>query len=157
MSDKPEMAIVSEFQKSAPVDVNGLARTLGIPVFQDSDMPADMSGKLERTTSASSSSGYRIVVNAAHSLSRKRFTVAHEIAHYILHRSEVTDDAYYRSALSGGKETEANRLAAEILMPFSLIEALMKDDGMDDVRSLAQRLGVSEVALKYRLGIPVAE
>lgn len=50
----------------------------------------------------------------------KRFTIAHEIAHLLLHRpilrEGVTDDVLYRSPhLGGTQETEANKMAADIL------------------------------------------
>lgn len=55
---------------------------------------------------------------------RKRFTIAHELGHYILghNRKEVAHDdqasmEYYKS---GNQETEANQFASELLMPTSI-------------------------------------
>jgi Zn-dependent peptidase ImmA (M78 family) len=90
---------------------------------------------------------------------RQRFTVAHEISHYLLHREQIgsgiRDDVLYRSALSDAREAEANRLAADILMPESAVRAArerlrgMQDD--EAVLELAQQFGVSEAAMKIRL------
>lgn len=60
----------------------------------------------------------------------------------------------YRGGLSSREETQANQMAAEILMPFKLINKLM-DEGESTLEGLAQRLQVSVVALKIRLGAPV--
>ena len=61
---------------------------------------------------------------------RRRFTIAHEIAHFLLHRDKIgdqlSDDAMYRSSLSSDDERAANRLAADILMPMGLIQDYMR-------------------------------
>jgi Zn-dependent peptidase ImmA (M78 family) len=67
----------------------------------------------------------------------------------------LTDDEFYRSELSNTQEAEANSLAADILMPFKLLNELTAD-GMKDLDQLAARFGVSQPALRIRLGIPVA-
>src|SRR3546814_7195870 len=63
-------------------------------------------------------SGFAIYVNGSHPRVRRRFSIAHEIAHFALHRNligdGVTDDAMYRSNLSSAVEVQANRMAADI-------------------------------------------
>jgi Zn-dependent peptidase ImmA (M78 family) len=59
----------------------------------------------------------------------------------------------YRSGLSSAEEAEANKLAAQILMPRDLIKEL-KRSGVKDVEGLADHLQVSVPAMKVRLGIP---
>src|SRR3546814_4029407 len=53
-------------------------------------------------------SGFAIYVNGSHPRVRRRFSIAHEIAHFALHRNligdGVTDDAMYRSNLSRSEE-----------------------------------------------------
>lgn len=112
--------IIEQFQQEAPVDVVGIAEALGIHVWEE--RLGSISGKLFPDKLNGGTSGYSIVVNKTESEPRKRFTVAHELAHYILHRSDlengIVEDALFRSGLSSKQETEANRLAADILMPF---------------------------------------
>jgi Zn-dependent peptidase ImmA (M78 family) len=102
------------------------------------------------------SSDFSIVVNKTESRARKRFTIAHEIAHFILHRDDITDglveDALFRGGLSSKQETQANQLAAEILMPFPLIEQLMAQ-GNRTIEELAEALEVSKAAISIRLGV----
>jgi Zn-dependent peptidase ImmA (M78 family) len=114
----------------------------------------NISGKIFLDPLNGGSSGYSIGVKASEGYRRKRFTIAHEIAHFILHRSkigdELVDDAMYRSGLSTREEAQANQLAADILMPRKLIKEL-QSRGFTDVSSLADELEVSEAAIKVRL------
>lgn len=147
--------IVAKYVKSAPVDVSGLARELGINVWQSRKLPPNVSGKIFRDETNGGKSGFSIVVNAFESRNRRRFTVAHEIAHFILHRDnlnrgELVDDTLYRSGLSTEEEHEANKLAAQILMPTTLI-ADLKKSGIRNVEALADRFQVSVPAMTTRL------
>ncbi len=151
--------VIAKYQKSAPVDVIGIARELGLNVWEMQSLPSSVSGKIFRDPLNGGPSGFSIAVNASESPLRKRFTIAHEIAHFLLHRDflekdDLVDDAMYRSGLSSAEETQANRLAAQILMPFPLIQALV-DSGVKDVATLANMFQVSQPAMKIRLGIPV--
>ena len=99
-----------------------------------------------------------------HHRNRQRFTVAHELAHYLEHRPHIigdglTDDigVLFRSNQSGvsfNMEREANRIAAEILMPEKLLEAAIESGDYKTKRQLADYFGVSEEALSIRLGVP---
>jgi len=159
--DMPDArAIIRRHQERADlgaVNVENIAGDLGINVWQ-SDLSPGMSGKLFRDPRHGGPSGYSILVNRLDSAVRKRFTLAHEIAHFILHRAEfsdeLVDDAHYRSGLSNQKEAEANKLAAEILMPREQIEQV-RQSGIRSPESLAMRFGVSVQAMKIRLGIPL--
>ena len=111
--------------KTVPVDVRGLATALGLKVVEDRLSP-NVSGKIERDWFADDA--FVITVNASHSETRKRFTIAHEIAHFVLHRDQigdgVTDDGMYRSeTLSTSVERQANQYAADILMPWNLVQS----------------------------------
>ena len=98
---------------------------------------------------------YKIVVNLNHSRERQRFTIAHEIAHYILHRDQIgngiVDDALYSSILSNEIEKEANEFATEILMPMRLLTNSIREHGIDP-KKLAEEYFVSETAMAIRLG-----
>jgi|HubBroStandDraft_5_1064220.scaffolds.fasta_scaffold594148_2 hypothetical protein len=152
-------SLILRFQNAIPVDVNDIARQLGLSIWEFKNFPDTMSGKLFKDHQYGGSSGWSIGVNASEGYERKRFTVAHEIAHFLLHRDqipqELDDDAFYRSPLlSNREETDANRLAADILMPFHLLQRLQKQ-GIKSVNDLAAQLQVSPMAMKIRLGIPI--
>lgn len=65
----------------------------------------------------------------------------------------ILDDALYRSGLSSVPEAEANRFAADILMPCHLVSREMRA-GADSVEELTKRFGVSPCAMSIRLGVP---
>lgn len=78
-------AIIRRHQRTAPVDILAIARDMGVAVYTDMLGP-EVSGLIRRDQSAEAGpSGYLILVNQDHPLNRKRFTVAHEIAHFVLH------------------------------------------------------------------------
>ena len=144
-----KLQIIRNHQQSAPVQVIPLAEELGVDVYKV-DWPDNMSGRIEKDEN------YSIYVNQNHHVNRRRFTVAHEIAHFILHRNQIgdgiNDDAMYRSGMPLKVEFEANKLAADILMPWHLLNEYMEDDYT--VESLANTFQVSKSAMSIRLGIP---
>lgn len=147
-------AILRLHQQEAPVRVGALASDLGVKVVI-SELPNGISGKL--TQEPAGSGNWVIRVNRHEHKNRQRFTIAHEIAHFVLHRDEIgdglVDDTFYRSGLSERREWEANRLAAEILMPWHLIRAEANEQKQTP-SALAEKFGVSEAAMHIRLGLP---
>ena len=71
-----------------------------------------------------------------------------------MHRDRIgdglEDDALYRSGLSTLEEVQANRMAAEILMPYALIDEAIKN-GKKTIAELAQLFVVSKEAMNLRL------
>lgn len=122
-----------------------------------------ISGAIQRRNN-----GFVIRINRSHSANRQRFTMAHELAHYLLHRDEIgdgiQDDMLYRSSKADKLEFEANRFASSLLMPKFLIEEaideIKKDSGVYNdndsyyLEEVADRLKVSNQALAYKLDIP---
>ena len=148
---------IRRFQKSPPVNVVGIAKAFGLKVYHD-DLRQGVSGKILKDALHGGTSGYSIVINSNEAPNRQRFTIAHEIGHYLLHRHKIgdglEDDALYRSGLSSFDEVRANRLAADILMPLDLIEEAIKD-GAKSVQELSELFRVSPQAMSVRLEIPV--
>jgi hypothetical protein len=89
-------------------------------------------------------------------LRRFRFTIAHEIGHWVCHALEGTDLAisYCRpidltEAADRSLEREANVFAAELLMPEPAVRAGWGELGSAD--ALASRFDVSPSAMSWRL------
>lgn len=152
-----KMETVRNHQMVAPVQTVPLARALGLEVYHVPSWPGDLSGKIIRSSDMGGESGYAIFVNKGHHPNRRRFTTAHEIAHFVLHESfigdGIVDDGLYRSSLSNAMEAQANKLAADILMPWHLLNQYI-DAGRDSVTELALAFEVSESAMSIRLGVP---
>lgn len=152
-----EADIVREYMKSYPVKVGELASALGIEVVRAGLAPK-ISGLIQPSRTARA--GYEIRVNKYETRERQRFTVAHEIAHFLLHRDDigngVVDSIMYRSSLTSRKESEANRLAAAIVMPYDAVRrefAKIDSTASDAAERLAATFGVSTPAMKVRLGV----
>src|SRR5262249_28738549 len=128
--------------------------------------PGDVSGALIR-----SELGVAIAVNASQHANRIRFTIAHELAHYLLeHIADGEDHVDWdfsiirrdarSSTASDSREIEANMFAANLLMPRSFLDADLalfvgadrRINLTDDrTRYLASRYRVSEAAMSFRL------
>jgi predicted transcriptional regulator len=148
--DQAELAIVTEFMKSVPVKVGELARALGLEVVV-APLPLNISGSIEPRGNT-----FVIKVNRYEAKARQRFTIAHEIAHYLLHRDRISgglvDSVLYRSKLASRLEAEANRLAADIIMPRDAIGELISEADADErVDRLAEKFNVSRQAAEIRL------
>ncbi len=153
LKDKQVDAFIRRLQKHIPIDVVAIARVLGLVVYESHALPEGIAGKIFQDKKHGGEGGYSIVVRGGDPFVRKRFTVAHEIAHYLLHRhlfssGGLVDDALYRSQLSGVLEAQANNLAADLLMPWHLLAPLV---ATTRVFELADKFQVSEQAMKIRL------
>ncbi|MBL8712367.1 MAG: ImmA/IrrE family metallo-endopeptidase [Alphaproteobacteria bacterium] len=149
------LSTITSHQAAAPVKLSPIVEELGIKLYGVSNWPNGISGMLKKDASARS--GFAIYVNTQHPHVRQRFTIAHELAHYILHRDQIgdgiTDDALYRSGLSNWVEAAANKQAADILMPWHLINRAI-DAGASTLPELAALFEVSVSAMAIRLGVP---
>jgi Zn-dependent peptidase ImmA (M78 family) len=148
---------------ATPVDVFALAKLAGADVVQHKfDEDGNISGMLYRDEARTV-----IGVNAAHSPTRRRFTVAHELGHLRLHPGRpLILDAPARvnfrdrtaSLATDREEIEANAFAAALLMPERLVlewvgRLLTTREHTPEklVRLLADEFQVSEAAMGYRL------
>lgn len=149
---------------SVPIDVTSLAETLGA-IVEETPTNEGLSGFLLRS---SGTEKVVIGVNKNHHLNRRRFTIAHEIGHLLLHEGEplyIDRDCGFRIKLrheeaSQGlnkEEIEANEFAAELLMPSVMLDKeLMRYNGKDAldetvIATIAKKFQVSQQALIYRL------
>jgi len=147
--------IISRHQNGFPVAVGAIAKDFGIKVLK-STMPGPISGEIRETDGV-----VTIKVNRHDVKERQRFTIAHEIAHFLLHRDRIaagiTDDVLYRSRLSDELEREANRLAADIILPVRLIDNFIQANGHlkseERQRKIADDAQVSLAAVKIRSGV----
>ena len=81
-----------------------------------------------------------LLINAAIPTDRKRLTLAHELGHLALHTHDVTDDV----------ERDANRFAAEFLMPAEVIRSQLRNLTLGRLLDLKRIWGVSIQALIER-------
>lgn len=143
-----------------PVDIETLATRQGAQLTSAPNSD-DVSGFILRAPGAAAVIG----VNSSHPPVRQRFTIAHELGHLLLHaKTELHVDRLVvkmrdRRVREGtdDDEIEANRFAAEILMPEEFLRADLEDLGLvtadDDhaISRLAKRYKVSKQAMTIRL------
>jgi len=179
----PNAAILSSFlkdmfgydlnQDSPPVDVDRIAELLGIlvsdaPRFDIDDVNIVGKITLEKDQPA------RVWLNPTENsyTPRRRFTLAHELGHFCMHRATNqttfvdTKATMNRSESYWNRlESEANSFAAELLMPAGLIRSIGRE--MIDkfkaenavpmmpmvtfTEQMASRFKVSNPAMEYRL------
>ena len=95
-----------------------------------------------------------ISVNKYDNYHRQRFTLAHELAHCMLHAESLRNGRIeLRTALTSDdiKEIEANVLAGEILIPEKLLKTFYKTMPFPFLSFLAKKFDVSENVMKARL------
>lgn len=133
-----------------PVDPKAIAEFLGFTVLQY-ELPETTSGLtfIEGTVKA-------IGVNSRHAPTRQRFSIAHELGHYLNgHESYDSGGTHVESQPSyldpqQRQEIEANEFAAELLLPSDWLKRDVAEFGADGT-VLAKRYGVSEQAMWIQL------
>ena len=153
LSEEAQDKIVKH-QSEFPVKVGAIAKEFGITV-KKSTLNAGFSGEIKKQ------GGNEVIirVNRHDVKERQRFTLAHEIAHFLLHEDRIgdgiIDDILYRSNLSDVMEAQANRLAADIVMPLVLIKKSLEEmNGLkieQKIEKLAKQAELSTTAIKIRL------
>ncbi len=128
-----------------------IAEKKNINVVYEDDMPSTQSGYFRAKNGV-----YTIGINNKHHRNRQRFTFAHELGHFYLHKgkdnqdADFEDEVYYRIENTSSIEYAANEFAARLLIPEDRLAQKVKD-GMTDLNELADFFEVSLEAMKYRV------
>lgn len=138
-----------------PVKLGAIAKSLGVKVLR-STLPRGTSGQIGQENG-----DFVIRVNRHEAKHRQRFTLAHELAHYLLHRDEIvaeggwSENVLLRSGQPASVEYEANRLASDLVIPSAqLADAVTEYSGpitAEVIEDLARRFGVSTAAMEIKL------
>jgi len=127
------------------------ARNYGIEVCPDSRLDHGINGMIEKTEN-----GIVIKYDPDMHPNRQRFTVAHELGHYVC--GHLQDKPMFRDSRKNFSlenydiyEVEANRFAANLLMPKEKIDFMLYKEGITSIDKMAQLLRVSPAAMTYRL------
>lgn len=146
MIENKYLEIIDKHQQKIPVKITDIANDFGIKVYKST--MSGISGAIIKEDKE-----YVIYINSEDGRNRQRFTIAHEIAHYVLHKDKIgnnlTDNAMYRSRLSNVLEKQANRLASEILMPVKFVMEYINEN--KNISQMASLFEISEEVVKIRL------
>lgn len=135
-----------------PVDVDAVAASLDVEVLYTDQVPAGVSGLIVKTPRDKVATA---LINSLETPQRQRFTLAHELGHYVERAIARGDEDFsFRDAREMGSndlhEFYANEFAGHLLMPASDIAACQAEGmGLDE---MAVRYGVTVAALRRRLG-----
>ncbi|WP_334085047.1 ImmA/IrrE family metallo-endopeptidase [Helicobacter typhlonius] len=134
-----------------PFDIFSYIKTLDSIRLLDEYLENDISGIIEKFTHY-----YQITLNKYHSNLRRRFTLAHELGHFLLHKQYLENNKKIEDAILFRRqsninciELEANEFAAELLMPKDDFEKEVKN-GNNTIEKLSSCFQVSFAAVKYR-------
>jgi Zn-dependent peptidase ImmA (M78 family) len=149
------------------VPVERIVKSCGIDIKLD-EVDDDLSGFLVRENKGKKRS--LIGANKSHHPHRQRFTIAHELGHFLLHQGEsvhldehrqgFTINMRNRESATGedSDEREANLFAAELLMPAKFLQKDLSGQNLDLLEEegvllhkLARKYKVSTQALTFRL------
>ncbi|KKR21568.1 MAG: hypothetical protein UT48_C0006G0020 [Parcubacteria group bacterium GW2011_GWE2_39_37] len=150
----------------APVNIEKIAESMGIDVAKIKFSTDEISGAIKMR----GKEGRPVIaVNQDHCAERQRFTIAHEIGHFVLHSIDNlhvdSNSVYFRDSnalhtTTNVKEVQANQFAAELLMPRDMVIAdlrgkfklINKDEDVKTVAGLAKKYNVSQQAMMIRIG-----
>jgi Zn-dependent peptidase ImmA (M78 family) len=131
------------FSIGSMVEKEGLEVLTFIPDQNSNDVSGALMGK-------------KIYVNTKDSIKRQRFTLAHELGHYLLGHNFEEEILYRKSSMETNdyKEKEANCFAANLLVDEDiLIQAydIVKDSQENIIDTLSSAFVVSHDVMSYRL------
>lgn len=152
----PEVrANIDEYLSEHPVKLGAIAKRLGVKVLL-STLPRGTSGQIGQENG-----DFVIRINRHEAKHRQRFTLAHELAHYLLHRDRIEADGGWsenvllRSGQPANVEYEANRLASDLVIPSAQLEEATEEYSgpitSEVIDDLARRFGVSTAAMEIKL------
>lgn len=129
-----------------PINVETVADKLGLKVHYKA-LPDHISGFF-----AAEDNAFGIVVNSNHHTNRQRFTLAHEIGHYVSYKMQNKSDDIIEprdviaSQGTNPEEVFANKFAAALLMPMDEL----RNKSVESDSALSAYFMVSESAIKFR-------
>lgn len=95
-----------------------------------------------------------IAVNKKHVYKRQKFTIAHELGHFLMHKdinTNFTDAVFFRNSRIDNMEHAANEFAANLLMPEGELRKCIDEENIKSIATLSELFGVSASAIAYRI------
>jgi len=131
-----------------PLDLLGVADKFDIRIERIA-LEDDLSGILYKEKESNS---WVMQINEDHHPNRQRYTIAHELGHFCLHRhlkQRFEDKIFFRGVEANKPEWQANDFASAILMPEDRFREMVRS-GASKVEVLAKEFKVSTLALRIR-------
>lgn len=133
-----------EIPYEPPVDLELLAKRMGVTAIHDVDMAAD--GMLEQDGKHAT-----VFIRVGLNPGRRNFTLAHELAHRVLIHPNVPTVAYRRNGESDDEERLCDEIAAALLLPAPWMLSLRsRPQNLSTLRLISHRANVSLSAALVR-------
>ena len=138
--------------KGNSVDVVKLANRFGIRVYEY-PFGEGVSGAVQKNDNGEIS----IYISNQDSVERQRFSIAHELAHAVLHKDLVDSKKIVNRSKndSSNVEIEANKLAEEILMPEKSLNRFIKEEGLNKNAEISSTI-IQKIAEAFKVSKMVA-
>lgn len=147
---------IDSYLQEYPVKLGAIAHELGVKVLL-STLPRGISGQI-----CQENGEFVIRINRHEAKHRQRFTLAHELAHFLLHQDKIiAEGGWSENVLLRAPnqpiqiEYEANRLASDLVIPSDLVEQAAAEYAgpitSEVIEDLARRFGVSTAAMEIKL------
>jgi Zn-dependent peptidase ImmA (M78 family) len=163
---KKQTTSYRDYIDSIPVNIEAIIKSFDIELDKNANFPDDkVLGEISRE-----GDNYKISIKKTDHYYRKRFTMAHELGHFMLHKNKIGDGIddsenyrpVRRTNTGAGEleEKEANNFAANILMPEDLVVEYAKDRGIfnnnneidqEALKEIATAFQVSKAAMEIRI------
>lgn len=152
----------NQYLSTAPVNVEGLIKLFNLELDKRADLSKNVLGEIRRKDDGK----YKISVSKNDHYYRQRFTMAHELGHFLLHSDKIGDGVddnvkyrsvpegnFYNQYISDSDEVEANKFAASVLMPERLLRSYIGNTPVSqlDIKYLANTFQVSPKAMEIRI------
>lgn len=159
VQEKLNTVVTKDCYKGYELQLDIICQKLGLSLFSATFTDPNLSGAIYKDNDQ-----FKIYVNKNHPMTRKRFTIAHEIGHYIsalcdsYSKKQLFSDnqgfedyniSYRKNGLFSEAETEANEIAAQILMPE--IDVKHFAEQKLSIEEMSERFFVSQAAMSIRL------
>jgi Zn-dependent peptidase ImmA (M78 family) len=162
---KKQTTSYQSYIDTVPVNIEAIIRSFDIELDKNSNLPQEVLGEISKKEGGQ----YKISIKKTDHYYRKRFTMAHELGHFILHKDKIGDGIddsenyrpVRRTGTSAGEEEEreANNFAANILMPKDLVLKYARERGVfnngviddDALKEISTAFQVSPAAMKITI------
>lgn len=165
-----QQLIYDRYKDIFPFQIVEFITELGIDIFTSAGMSKEISGAICKEDEK-----YVIYINESHSVTRNRFTLAHELGHYFYDKEyldkkgsiedkskPIENSVLFRKASSVDTPSEmsamdrrANKFAAELLMPDKKFTEIW--NSTSSVVEVAKYFNISLEAVKIRAAVLLGE
>ena len=142
-------AKANNFYNGEALEIDKLIENIPNLEIRHKPLDSSISGSLYREGDK-----WIITVNSSHHPRRQRFTLAHELGHFVYHKDEdnqFDDTTFFRGVSNDNIESKANEFASELLMPEDVVRNLIDIENIRNIENLSKHFDVSAAAMLYRV------